>query len=121
MTMNESGETYLETILMLSFNGPVRSVDVANALGYSKPSVSRAMGLLRENRYITTDGGRIELTRSGRERAERIYERHCMLTQFLRETLDVPESVAAEDACRIEHVISDASFQRIKAYCCRTK
>ncbi len=116
--MQESGETYLETILLLSQAGPVRSIDVASALGYSKPSVSRAMSILRESCYITMQpGGEILLTQTGREKAEHIYERHCLLTEFLVKTLNVPEQVASEDACRIEHVISETSFQKIKAYC----
>ena len=117
--MQESGETYLETILILSEQGPVRSVDVAGALGYSKPSVSRAMSILRENGYIAMREGRIELTETGREKAERIYERHCLLTRYLMDTLGVSESVAAQDACRIEHVISETSFARIRERYCK--
>ena len=114
--MQESGETYLETILVLERAGePVRSVDVAAALGYSKPSVSRAMGILRENGYIDMRGGHIELTETGREKAEHIYERHLLLTKYLMDTLGVSERVAAQDACRIEHVISEASFARIRS------
>ena len=116
--MQESGETYLETILTLGAQGPVRSVDVAAALGYSKPSVSRAMSILRENGYVAMRDGHIELTETGREKAARIYERHCLITRYLADTLGVPENVAAEDACRIEHVISETSFQRIKARYC---
>ena len=113
--MQESGEMYLETILTLSAHGDVRSVDVANALGYSRPSVSRAMSLLRQDRYITMENGRIQLTESGREKAERIYERHRLITRFLSDTLGLAAEVAAQDACRIEHVISETAFQRIKA------
>lgn len=106
---------YLETILTLSQNGPVRSVDVANALGYSKPSVSRAMALLRSEQYVTMEDGAIRLTESGQEKAGRIYERHRYLKRFLMDTLDLSEQIASEDACRIEHVISEAAFSRIKA------
>lgn len=116
--MQESGETYLETILILSQNGTVRSIDVAGALGYSKPSVSRAMGILRENGYIVMRDGHIDLTETGREKAERIYERHCLLTKYLMDTLEVPENIAAQDACRIEHVISEACFQKIRERYC---
>ena len=112
--MQESGETYLETILTLSKDRPVRSIDIASALGYSKPSVSRAMSILRENGYIAMEEGRIRLTETGLEKAEHIYERHCLLTMFLVDTLGVPESVAAQDACRIEHVISETSFAKIR-------
>lgn len=105
---------YLETILTLSRKGAVRSVDVANALGYSKPSVSRAMALLRENQYVVMDDGQIHLTESGEEKAGRIYERHLYLKRFLMDTLGVTEAIASEDACRIEHVISETSFQKIK-------
>ncbi|MEG1525518.1 MAG: metal-dependent transcriptional regulator [Clostridia bacterium] len=116
--MQESGETYLETILTLGINGPVRSIDIAGALGYSKPSVSRAMSILRENGYIVIWDGHIELTETGREKAARIYERHCLITQYLMDTLQIPESIAAQDACRIEHVISETSFAKIKARYC---
>lgn len=112
--MQESGETYLETILRLSETGAVRSIDVAQTLGYSKPSISRAMRILREQGYITMAGGGIRLTETGREKAARIYERHCLLTRYLVDTLGVDESVAAQDACRIEHVISETSFAKIR-------
>lgn len=112
--MQESGETYLETILTLGQKGPVRSIDVAAALGYSKPSVSRAMGILRENGYIRMGDSHIELTETGREKAEHVYERHCLLTKYLVDTLGVSEQVAAQDACRIEHVISETSFSKIR-------
>lgn len=115
MNVHESGEMYLEAILVLSRkNGFVRSVDVGEYLGYSKPSVSRAMGLLRGGGLITVepDGG-LYLTAAGREIAEKIYERHTVLSQVLT-SLGVPEEVAVEDACKIEHDISDVSFQAIK-------
>ena len=106
---------YLETILVLSRKSSyVRAIDVGEYMGYSKPSVSRAMGLLKAGKYITVDDlGGIHLTDAGREVAERIYERHTYLTQFLT-GLGVNPEVAAEDACRIEHVISSESFHAIK-------
>ena len=117
MTLQESGEMYLETILILSQkSGFVRSVDIGEKMGYSKPSVSRAVGILRQGGYIQVgkDGG-ITLTDSGRAVAEKIYERHRLLTRFLV-TLGVEEATAAEDACKIEHVISDAAFEAIKRH-----
>ena len=106
---------YLETILVLSRKSSyVRAIDVGEYMGYSKPSVSRAMGLLKAGHYITVDDiGGIHLTDAGREVAERIYERHTYLTRFLT-GLGVDPKVAAEDACRIEHVISDESFLALK-------
>ncbi len=117
MNINESAENYLETILILSKELPVvRSVDVANELGFKKSSVSIAMKNLREKKHITvTDAGFIYLTESGREIAEMIYERHELLSSWL-ETLGVPEDIAAEDACRIEHIISKESFEAIKTH-----
>ena len=118
MKVNESAENYLETILMLSKKLPVvRSVDIANELGYKKPSVSIAMKHLREKEYITVmEQGYISLTESGREIAEMIYERHEFLTNWLT-SLGVDKKIAAEDACRIEHVISKESFQAMKEHC----
>lgn len=115
MHYNESAENYLETILMLSKQLPVvRAVDIANELGYKKSSVSIAMKHLRENGHITvTSSGFISLTESGREVAEMIYERHEMLTKVLI-SIGVPEDIASEDACKIEHVISPESFHAIK-------
>ncbi|MBC8586487.1 metal-dependent transcriptional regulator [Youxingia wuxianensis] len=115
--MHESGENYLETILMLqNKNGFVRSIDIANELEYTKPSISRAMGILRKNGYITMDdGGQILLTELGRKKAEEIYERHLLITKFLMETLGIERQLADKDACRIEHVISQETFERIKA------
>lgn len=115
MKIQESVENYLETILILqNRNGEVRSIDIANELDYSKPSVSVAMKHLRENGLIETDvNGFITLLEPGREIAERIYERHTFLSTWLT-SLGVDKSVAAEDACRIEHVISAESFEAIK-------
>ena len=117
MQNNESSENYLETILILSRELPVvRSVDIANELGFKKSSVSVAMKHLRERNHITvTDAGFIYLTEEGRSIAEMIYERHEMITDFL-EKLGVPKEIAAEDACRIEHVISAESFTALKKH-----
>ena len=117
MNTNESSENYLETILMLSKTLPVvRGVDIANHLGFKKSSVSVAMKNLREKKHITvTDAGYIYLTDSGREIAEMIYERHRFITAFLT-SLGVDEKIAAEDACRIEHVISEESFAALKEH-----
>ncbi|MBR1693575.1 MAG: metal-dependent transcriptional regulator [Lachnospiraceae bacterium] len=115
MVINESAENYLETILVLSHSLPVvRAVDIATELNFKKSSVSVAMKNLRENNYITvTDAGWIYLTESGREIAEMIYERHRVLSSWLT-YLGVDPKVAAEDACKMEHVISKESFQAIK-------
>lgn len=115
MTVRESGEMYLEAILVLAKkSGYVRSIDVSEYLGYSKPSVSRAMGILREGGYILMEkDGAITLTDSGKKLAETIYERHTVLSELLIR-LGVDEKTATDDACRIEHVISDESFQAIK-------
>lgn len=117
MAVNESAENYLETILVLSQKLPVvRSVDIAEELGFKKPSVSVAMRNLREKDYIVVNkSGFITLTPSGREIAEMIYERHRLLSAWLMQ-LGVSERTAVEDACRIEHVISRESFQAIKSY-----
>lgn len=117
MHINESAENYLETILLLSQKLPVvRSVDIANELGFKKSSVSIAMKNLRENSHITvTDAGFIYLTESGKEIAEMIYERHTLLSSWL-ESLGVDSTIASEDACKIEHVISKKSFEAIKKY-----
>lgn len=117
MNTNESAENYLETILMLSKRLPVvRSVDISNELGFKKSSVSVAMKNLREKKHITvSDSGFINLTASGREIAEMIYERHEFLSKWLI-SLGVPAETATEDACKIEHVISKESFQAIKDY-----
>lgn len=117
MQYNESAENYLETILMLSKKLPVvRAVDIANELGYKKSSVSIAMKHLREKEHITvSDAGFITLTESGRAIADMIFERHEILTSVLT-ALGVPEDIASEDACRIEHVISPASFEALKEH-----
>ncbi len=117
MKIHESAENYIETIFMLQKRqGDVRSIDIANELGFSKPSVSVAMKNLRENGYIEVDPtGFITLTEKGMEIAERMYERHTLLTEFLTR-LGVDPEIAAEDACRIEHIISAQSFEAIKRY-----
>jgi Mn-dependent DtxR family transcriptional regulator len=117
MTVNESAENYLETILILSKVKPVvRSVDIAEELGFKKSSVSVAMKHLREKNHITvTKEGFIYLTDTGREIAEMIYERHELLSEWLTR-LGVDKTIAAEDACRIEHVISRESFEAIKKH-----
>jgi len=117
MSMHESAEMYLETIYTLSLNSTsVRSIDVAEALNYSRPSVSRAVGLLKKDGYLLMDGeGFLTLTEEGRALAERIYERHTVLTAAL-EALGVDKEIAAEDACKIEHDISDRTFEAIKAH-----
>ena len=117
MHYNESAENYLETILMLSKTLPVvRSVDIANELGFKKSSVSVAMKQLREKEHIVvSDAGYITLTESGRQIAEMVFERHETITSVLM-SLGVPEDIAAEDACRIEHVISKESFEALKKY-----
>lgn len=117
MQIHASSENYLETILILrQERGAVRSIDIAHHLDFSKPSISRAMGLLRENGYITMDkDGLIELTPLGEEIAVRMYERHQLLTRWLTH-LGVPPDTAAEDACRIEHDISRETFACLKRY-----
>ena len=117
MQLLESGEMYLETILILTIRDQtVRSIDVAKYMNFSKPSVSRAVGRLKEQGYITVDPeGAILLTDSGRVIAEKIYERHRVLTALLTR-LGVDEKTAAEDACKIEHDISDATFEAIKRH-----
>ncbi len=117
MMIQESGEMYLETILVISGEKKyVRSVDIARRLGYSKPSVSRAMKNLKEEGYIDIDeNGHIFLLEKGRAVAARIYERHEVLTKCLI-SLDVDPKIAEEDACRIEHIISDETFDRIREY-----
>lgn len=117
MNVHESGEMYLEAILVLSQrSGFVRSVDVGEYLGYSKPSVSRAMGILRKGEYVVMEkDGAITLTDKGRQIAEMIYERHTVLSRLLMQ-LGVSEATATADACKLEHAISDESFQAIKAH-----
>lgn len=122
MSVHESGEMYLEAILVLkNQKGSVRSVDVSEYLGYSKPSVSRAMGILRGEGYITMEkDGSILLTEEGSAVAEKIYERHTLLTKLLT-YLGVDGETASADACKLEHAISDTSFQAIKRYASRKK
>ena len=117
MHIQESGEMYLESIFVLSNQkGSVRAIDVGEYLGYSKPSVSRAMGLLKSGGFITVDkDGSINLTDAGREIAQKIYDRHTLLTGLLTR-LGVSEETAAEDACKMEHAISDETFEAIKRY-----
>ncbi len=114
MELQESGEMYLETIYILSKKGPVRSVDVGEHMGYSKPSVSRAVGILRQGGYLLMDKeGYLSLTEAGLQQAERTYERHTLLTELFA-SLGVSRGTAAADACRIEHVISEETFEALK-------
>lgn len=117
MKLQESAEMYLETIYTLSLSKQaVRSVDVAEALGYSRPSISRAVGLLKNDGYLAvSDDGFLELTEKGSAVAQKVFERHTILTSALM-ALGVARESAAEDACRIEHVISDQSLEAIKAH-----
>ncbi len=121
MNIQESGEMYLETIYVLGKSGkPVRSIDICQEMGYSKPSVSRAVGLLKNGGFINVDGGGyITLTASGLEIAFRMYERHTLISELLIR-LGVSEEVAKVDACKIEHDISEESFAAIKAFTERT-
>ena len=116
--MHESGEDYIETIYLLKKkNGYVRSIDVANELNFSRPSVSRAVGILKENGFINVaDGGELELTGLGLKKAKSVYERHTNLTKFLMLTAGVNEEIAENDACRIEHIISPETFKGIKKF-----
>lgn len=116
MQIHESGEDYLETILKLQGeHGKVRSIDIAKELNYSKPSVSRAMSILKERGLIEMEEREITLTEEGKKIASTIYARHQYLQQFLQE-LGVDAETAENDACRMEHVISEASYQRLKAF-----
>lgn len=117
MKIQQSAENYLETIYVLTNrNGSVRSIDIANELGFSKPSVSVAMKSLRENGYIDVMGdGKILLLSEGKRIAEKLYERHTVLTNALI-SLGVPSEIAAEDACKVEHIISEETFEAIKSY-----
>lgn len=117
MALQESGEMYLESIARLKEQkGFVRAIDVCEYMGFSKPSVSRAMGLLRDGGYITiSKNGGIELTELGVEISQKIYERHVLLTSFLT-SIGVSGEVATEDACKIEHVISDETFEKLKEF-----
>ena len=115
MALQESGEMYLESIYVLSKkNKSVLSIDVCEYMGYSKPSVSRAVKILRENNYIVVESdGNLRLTEKGNAVAESMYQRHTVLTSFLKK-LGVSDEIASKDACKIEHVISDESFEAIK-------
>jgi len=117
MSIHESGEMYLETIhVLLKKNGAVRSIDISEHMGYSKPSVSRAVGVLKNGGYILVDkDGFITLTDQGEKVAAKIYERHTVLSGMLM-ALGVSPETAAEDACRLEHAISDESFEAIKSH-----
>ena len=117
MILQESGEMYLETILVLRDKKPeVRSIDISEHMGFSKPSVSRAVKLLKTNGYIEVDNnGFITLTPSGEEVAGKIYERHNLLTQYF-EAIGVPKEIAEDDACKIEHIISDETFDAMKRH-----
>lgn len=117
MRIQESGEMYLESIYVLTKkNGSVRSIDIAEYMGYSKPSISRAMGLLKDGDFIKiAKDGSITLTRAGIAVAEKIYERHTLLSNLLIR-LGVSEETASEDACKLEHAISDESFEAIKKF-----
>ena len=117
MALHESAEMYLETIYQLSLErSSVRSVDVAESMGYSKPSVSRAVGLLKQGGYLLMEkDGSLTLTESGLAIAQKVFERHTILTRILMR-LGVSEKVASEDACKIEHVISDETFDAMKRH-----
>lgn len=116
--MYESGENYLETILILKEKkGNVRAIDIAREMNFSKPSVSRAMGILRESGYISVDeSGQIVLTQKGIDKAKSVYERHQLLTQFFIKTAGVSLEVAEQDACKMEHIISNEVFEGIKLF-----
>lgn len=117
MRIHESGEMYLESIFILKKTDPhVRSIDIVNHTGYSKPSVSRAVGILKDGGYIVVDNdGYIDFTKEGQTLAANIYEKHVMLTDLFIK-LGVDEKIAAEDACKIEHYISDETFEAIKKH-----
>ena len=116
MKIHESGEDYLETILLLSRkNGSVRSIDIANELKYTKPSVSRAMSILKEAELIQVEkNGSIILTETGLKKAQDIYDRHKVITQFLINVLGVSHKTAEKDACRMEHIVSEETLHKIK-------
>lgn len=118
MSLHESGEDYLETIYLLTQKQPfVRSVDIANELGYTKPSVSRAMRILREEGLVTVaDDGQVTLTKAGKMRAAAIYDRHTLIMDFFAQFLGVNPVTAEKDACKIEHVISEETYLRLRAY-----
>ena len=120
MALYESGENYLETILVLKErNGKIRAVDVAAELDFSKPSVSRAIGILKKEGLVAVDEtGFLELTEAGKARAAEVFDRHNIIAGYLREVLGVDEVTAQEDACRIEHVLSEDSFAKMKERLC---
>ncbi|MDR0875799.1 MAG: metal-dependent transcriptional regulator [Clostridiales Family XIII bacterium] len=115
MALKESGENYLETILILKERlGCVRAIDVANELDFSKPSVSRAIGILKDEGLVKVeDGGHLELTKAGLAKANAVYDRHLVIADFLVD-LGVDKKIAADDACRIEHILSEESFEKMK-------
>ena len=117
MSLYESGEMYLESILVLSRQGKsIRAIDLCEYMGYSKPSVSRAMSILKEGGYIVVEkGGHIVLTESGKAVAEKIYNRHTLLTSFLT-SIGVDAQTASDDACKLEHHISDTTYEAIKKH-----
>ncbi len=117
MSIQESGEMYLESILVLSKKNPnVRAIDISEYMGFSKPSVSRALGLLKSGGFVASDEhGFLSLTKEGKSVAEKIYERHTELSNFLT-LIGVDKKTASQDACKMEHVISDESFLAIKKY-----
>ena len=117
MKIQESGENYLDTILLLEMrNGTVRAVDIANELGYSKPSVTRAMGVLKKAGLVDQElYGTIQLTEAGRKRANEIYDRHVLIKEFLMTVLSLDARTAETDACRIEHIVSQTTIDRIRA------
>ena len=117
MKIQESGENYLETILLLEMrNGTGRAVDIANELGYSKPSVTRAMGVLKKAGLVDQElYGTIQLTEAGRKRANEIYDRHVLIKEFLMTVLSLDARTAETDACRIEHIVSQTTIDRIRA------
>ena len=123
MALLESGENYLETILVLTKkNGSVRSIDIADAMQFTKASVSRAMSILKRDNYIIMHpDGSILLTKEGLKKATAVYDRHVTLTRFINEVLDVDVEIAEKDACRIEHIISPETFAGIKAQLSKSK
>ena len=116
MKIQESGENYLETILLLEMrNGTVRAVDIANELGYSKPSVTRAMGVLKKAGYVDQESyGTIRLTDAGRKRANEVYSRHVLIKEFLMTVLSLDAVTSETDACRIEHIVSPLTVERMR-------
>ena len=123
MALLESGENYLETILVLTKkNGSVRSIDIADAMQFTKASVSRAMSILKRDNYIIMHpDGSILLTKEGQKKATAVYDRHVTLTRYINEVLDVDVEIAEKDACRIEHIISPETFAGIKAKLAKKK